>query len=194
VWHSHQFTLTSIKLSKAYPQSKLFVQAKGKSFLLTYQINFVKSYFYRFVLENELHLESSQKAQFCGTAASQWLGLRLQFFGVILVGGVGALAVVQHHYGYGVNPGLVGLAITYALSTTSLLNGVINAFTETEKEMIAVERVQDYVRRIPQEPPSDAMPPLFAPWPNQGVLTFTDVHFRHRQVRTAGFIIITVSF
>jgi len=113
-------------------------------------------------------------------AAGQWLGLRLQFFGVIIVGSVGLIAVVQHHYGYGVNPGLVGLAITYALSMTSLLNGVINAFTETEKEMIAVERTRQYIQHIEPEPMTDTVPVLSFPWPNQGVVTFNYVEFQHR--------------
>ncbi|XP_059473692.1 ATP-binding cassette sub-family C member 10 [Neocloeon triangulifer] len=134
----------------------------------------------RFSQTNELHLENSQKAQFSSMAASQWLGLRLQFFGVIIVGSVGLIAVVQHHYGYGVNPGLVGLAITYALTMTSLLNGVINAFTETEKEMIAVERTQQYIRQIEPEPQGETMPPLSYPWPSQGVIFFNSVAFQHR--------------
>jgi ATP-binding cassette, subfamily C (CFTR/MRP), member 10 len=135
---------------------------------------------FRFSQENEAHLENSQKAQFSGMAAGQWLGLRLQFFGVVIIGSVGLIAVVQHHYGYGVNPGLVGLAITYALSMTSMLNGVINAFTETEKEMIAVERTKQYITQIEPEPLSDAMPLLSFPWPGQGVVTFNSVEFRHR--------------
>ena len=48
-------------------------------------------------------------------------------------------------------PGLVGLAISYALSITNLLSGVVTSFTETEKQMVSVERAQDYIRNIPNE-------------------------------------------
>lgn len=41
--------------------------------------------------------------------------------------------------------GLIGLALAYALSITSLLNGTITAFTETEKEIVSVERVMQYI-------------------------------------------------
>lgn len=44
--------------------------------------------------------------------------------------------------------GLVGLAISYALSMTSMLSNVLNAFTETEREMIAVERVGEYIKQV----------------------------------------------
>lgn len=42
--------------------------------------------------------------------------------------------------------GLIGLAISYALSMTSMLSNVLNSFTETEREMIAVERCREYLK------------------------------------------------
>ena len=47
--------------------------------------------------------------------------------------------------------GLVGLAISYALSVTSLLSGVVTSFTETEKEMVSVERAMQYIEGAPKE-------------------------------------------
>ena len=49
------------------------------------------------------------------------------------------------------SPGLVGLAISYALSVTNLLSGVVTSFTETEKQMVSVERASQYIRGAPQE-------------------------------------------
>lgn len=48
--------------------------------------------------------------------------------------------------------GLVGLALSYALSTTSLLNGLVSCFAETEKELISVERIEHHATQLPQEP------------------------------------------
>ena len=39
---------------------------------------------------------------------------------------------------------------------TNLLSGVVNSFTEMEKQMVSVERAQQYIDNIPAEP-SDAM-------------------------------------
>lgn len=47
-------------------------------------------------------------------------------------------------------PGLVGLALSYALSVTNLLSGVVSSFTETEKQLVSVERAQQYLN-IPSE-------------------------------------------
>ena len=45
----------------------------------------------------------------------------------------------------------MGLAISYVLSMTGLLNGVVTFFTETEKQMISVERINQYVTDVPEE-------------------------------------------
>ncbi|KAJ1360541.1 Multidrug resistance-associated protein 7, partial [Parelaphostrongylus tenuis] len=46
---------------------------------------------------------------------------------------------------------MIALAITYALSLTGLLNGLLGSFIETEKEMISVERIDDYLTNVPAE-------------------------------------------
>ncbi|KAK3750705.1 hypothetical protein QZH41_005748 [Actinostola sp. cb2023] len=83
-------------------------------------------------------------------AAAQWLNLRLQFLGVAMVTGVAFIAVLEHHFGT-VDPGLVGLAISYALSVTDRLSGMVTSFTETEKQMVSVERAVQYIEDIPSE-------------------------------------------
>ena len=47
--------------------------------------------------------------------------------------------------------GLVGLAISYALSVTGLLSGMVTSFTETEKQMVSVERAMQYITGAPAE-------------------------------------------
>lgn len=58
----------------------------------------------RFIRQNEEYVETSIKTQFASQAAAQWLGLRLQFIGVVVVTGVGLIAVIQHQYDL-VDPG-----------------------------------------------------------------------------------------
>ena len=47
--------------------------------------------------------------------------------------------------------GLVGLAISYALSVTDRLSGMVTSFTETEKQMVSVERAVQYVEDVQPE-------------------------------------------
>ena len=50
-----------------------------------------------------------------------------------------------------ISSGLVGLAISYALSITNLLSGVVSSFTETEKQLVSVERANQYIEKITPE-------------------------------------------
>jgi len=52
----------------------------------------------RFRAENRERLEQNQRAQFSSAAASQWLAMRLQLIGVVMVTGVATVAVVEHTY------------------------------------------------------------------------------------------------
>uniref|UniRef100_A0A1B6CRI6 ABC-type xenobiotic transporter n=1 Tax=Clastoptera arizonana TaxID=38151 RepID=A0A1B6CRI6_9HEMI len=133
----------------------------------------------RFRSQNESKLECNQKTQLASQAVSQWLSLRLQLIGVVMVTGVGIIAVVQHQFDMA-DPGLVGLAITYALSMTGLLSGVVNAFTEAEREMVSVERVEQYLSQcLIENSKSVIVAPPYA-WPSQGVITFNKVFMKYR--------------
>ncbi|XP_044008333.1 ATP-binding cassette sub-family C member 10 isoform X2 [Aphidius gifuensis] len=132
----------------------------------------------RFKHDNEIYLELNQKTIFSSFAAGQWLALRLQFIGIALLAGVCLMAVLQHQFDVA-DPGLIGLSITYALSVTTLLSGVVNTFTETEREMISVERIKQYLENVPVENNTGDNPPYA--WPGQGVIEFNNVVLRYRE-------------
>ena len=59
--------------------------------------------------------------------AGQWLELRLQMLGCAVVTAIAIISVIQHKSG-SVSPGLVGLAISYALGVTGNLNQLIHVW------------------------------------------------------------------
>uniref|UniRef100_A0AAQ4NTH2 ATP-binding cassette, sub-family C (CFTR/MRP), member 10 n=1 Tax=Gasterosteus aculeatus aculeatus TaxID=481459 RepID=A0AAQ4NTH2_GASAC len=132
----------------------------------------------RFEDELARRLEQNQRCLFLGNAAAQWLGIRLQLIGVAVVTGLGVLAVVQHQYN-AVDPGLVGLSLSYALSITSLLCGLVSSFTQTEMQLVSVERTEEYSTRLPTEPQQQnaQLPPA---WPQRGLLEFRGVSLSYR--------------
>jgi ABC-type multidrug transport system fused ATPase/permease subunit len=99
-------------------------------------------------------LDRNQKIQFVGLGLSQWLNIRLQLVGVSMITLVSILAVLSCVYpeldrskytSWLLNPSLVGLAIAYALPLTDNLNGLISTATDTEKEVVSVERTIEYM-------------------------------------------------
>ncbi|XP_032851218.2 ATP-binding cassette sub-family C member 10 isoform X1 [Tyto alba] len=132
----------------------------------------------RFELENQLHLEQNQRCLFASNTAMQWLDIRLQMIGVVVVTAIAGIAIIQHQKQLG-NPGLVGLALSYALSVTNLLSGLISSFTLTETMMVSVERTEEYTTDIPMEP-QDKLVQVAADWPTQGLVEFQQVVLAYR--------------
>ncbi|XP_021703912.1 multidrug resistance-associated protein 7 [Aedes aegypti] len=123
-------------------------------------------------------LEESIKAQLSSSAAQQWLGLRLQLLGAFLVGGAGLLAAITS--AHLTSPEMVGLTISYALSITGLLSGLLNAVSESEQEFVAVERVNQYCELDKEVNYEGSADPPFG-WPYQGVVIFENVHLKYRE-------------
>lgn len=132
----------------------------------------------RFRTNFSVKLEESIRAQMTSSAAQQWLGLRLQLLGATLVGGAGLLSAITS--AHATNPSFVGLAISYALSITGLLGGLLNAVAETEQEFVAVERVNQYCNLEREHNYKGAIDVPFG-WPCQGVVSFKDVYLKYRQ-------------
>ncbi|XP_053368772.1 ATP-binding cassette sub-family C member 10 [Clarias gariepinus] len=124
----------------------------------------------RFEEENERRLDQNQRCVFVSNSAMQWLDIRLQMIGVSVVTGISIIAVIQHHI-RSVDPGMVGLALSYALSITNLLSGLIFSFAQTEMQLVSVERTEEYSTCIPLEPQHGkaAVP---ASWPEHGRVEF----------------------
>uniref|UniRef100_A0A8C6LRY5 ATP-binding cassette, sub-family C (CFTR/MRP), member 10 n=1 Tax=Nothobranchius furzeri TaxID=105023 RepID=A0A8C6LRY5_NOTFU len=133
----------------------------------------------RFEGENTRRLEQNQRCLFLSSAAMQWLDIRLQMIGVAVVTGLGMIAVIQHQYG-SVDPGLVGLSLSYALSITMLLSGLIFSFTQTEMQLVSVERSEEYATGLPSEPQHQNTQ-VSPAWPERGLLEFCGVDLAYRE-------------
>ncbi|KAH8376592.1 hypothetical protein KR093_000185, partial [Drosophila rubida] len=132
----------------------------------------------RFQRDFQGKLEESTKAQLSSAAAQQWLALRLQLLGSLLVGGAAMLAAITSSHA--TNPGFVGLCISYALSITGQLGDLLHAVAETEQELVAVERVDQYLQLEPEQNADGSADPPFG-WPTQGVLSFKQVQLSYRE-------------
>ncbi|KAL0738072.1 hypothetical protein Bca4012_014282 [Brassica carinata] len=126
------------------------------------------------------HLTLYQRTSYSEIIASLWLSLRLQLLGAMIVLFVAVMAVIGSRGSFPISfgtPGLVGLALSYAAPLVSLLGSFLTSFTETEKEMVSVERVLQYMD-VPQEEVSGSQS-LSGKWPVQGLVEFHNVTMRY---------------
>ncbi|NXC80564.1 MRP7 protein, partial [Cercotrichas coryphoeus] len=140
----------------------------------------------RFELENQLRLELNQRCLFASNTVMKWLDIRLQMIGVAVVTAIAGIAIIQHQKQLG-NPGLVGLSLSYALSVTNLLSGLIASFTQTEIMMVSVERTEEYTTDTPMEPQDKLVQvkaqmcsQVSADWPSEGLVEFQQVVLAYR--------------
>ena len=80
--------------------------------------------------------------------ASRWLSVRLEMLGNLIVLFAALFAVLGRDT---LDPGIVGLSLSYAMQITGTLNMMIRSSSEIENNMVAVERVREYQSQLPQE-------------------------------------------
>ncbi|OMO85696.1 hypothetical protein CCACVL1_10040 [Corchorus capsularis] len=121
-----------------------------------------------------------QRTSYSELIASLWLSLRLQLIAASIISFVGVMAVIGSHGSLPISfgtPGLVGLALSYAAPIVSTLGSFLTSFTETEKEMVSVERAIQYMD-VPQEELHGSQS-LNSSWPFQGVIEFQNVTMKY---------------
>ncbi|XP_070660846.1 ABC transporter C family member 13 isoform X3 [Malus domestica] len=122
-----------------------------------------------------------QQTSYTELTASLWLSLRLQLLAAFIISFIAIMAVIGSRGSLPINfstPGLVGLALSYAAPVVSLLGSFLTSFTETEKEMVSVERALEYMD-VPQEE-MDGFQSLHPSWPYQGQVEFHNVTLRYK--------------
>lgn len=119
----------------------------------------------RFSAKNLELLTANVRVYWVSILANRWLALHLQVVGNMVMVSVAACAVALRHY---LDPNLLGLALTYALTVTGSLNWMVRSLVGLESVMTSVERLRYYAEDIPQEAagtlPSDPSPRR---WPTE---------------------------
>ncbi|KAI1297750.1 hypothetical protein EDD11_006989 [Mortierella claussenii] len=134
----------------------------------------------RFIKGNEHRLDQNLRAFYPSLAGNRWLAFRLECLSSVIILGSAFLSVVSLARHVAVDPGLVGLSLTYALNITQTLNWMVRQYTEVETNIVSVERLQEYVGLTPEAPDiiDDHRPPQ--EWPAQGRVDFVDYETRYR--------------
>uniref|UniRef100_A0AAY4E0U5 ATP-binding cassette, sub-family C (CFTR/MRP), member 3 n=1 Tax=Denticeps clupeoides TaxID=299321 RepID=A0AAY4E0U5_9TELE len=93
-----------------------------------------------FVLMSDRNVDENQKSYYPGIVSNRWLGVRIEFIGNCMVLFAALFAVIGKD---NLNPGLVGLSVSYALQVTMSLNWMVRMTSELESNIVAVERVKE---------------------------------------------------
>jgi ATP-binding cassette, subfamily C (CFTR/MRP), member 1 len=118
--------------------------------------------------------------------SGNWFALRVDLIGATIVCCVSILSVTAKEYGQQ-SPAMIGLALTFAIQFTSLLQWTVRCAIETESNMTSVERLNFYADSIPKEAENgDAAPTAQTgnisdqTWPAFGEIELIDVKMKYR--------------
>ncbi|NWY95195.1 MRP2 protein, partial [Loxia curvirostra] len=96
----------------------------------------------RFLKQNEITMDINQKSVYSWIVSNRWLAIRLEFIGSLVVFFSALLAVIAKGTLEG---GIVGLSVSSALNVTQTLNWLVRTSSELETNIVAVERVHEYM-------------------------------------------------
>lgn len=123
---------------------------RGKNFFL---IQFVLRLMYflinSFTRDSEDKVDFNQLCSYPSIIANRWLSIRLEIVGSVVVFFAALFAVLGRET---MDPAIVGLSITYALSITQTLSFLVRMTAEVETNIVAVERLEEY-SDVKQEAP-----------------------------------------
>ncbi|KFO27170.1 canalicular multispecific organic anion transporter 1 [Fukomys damarensis] len=130
----------------------------------------------RFLMCNERAIDTNQKCVFSWIISNRWLAIRLEFVGNLVVFCSSLLMVI---YKSTLTGDTVGFVLSNALNITQTLNWLVRMTSETETNIVAVERINEY-SNVKNEAPwiSDKRPP--ADWPSKGEIHFSNYQVRYR--------------
>lgn len=133
---------------------------------------------YRFKHENHELVDIENRAYWLMVANQRWLGIRVDFLGIILTFSAALLTVVTR---FTISPGETGLVLSYILSIQLSFAWAIRQFANLENSMTSVERIVHYAEGIEQEAPH-YVDKVTIPvgWPSEGRIVLKDVVMKYR--------------
>ncbi|XP_069467621.1 ATP-binding cassette sub-family C member 2 [Ambystoma mexicanum] len=130
----------------------------------------------RFLMHNEKTIDINQKSVYSWIVSNRWVAIRLEFVGNLTVFFAALFAVLARGT---LDSGTVGLSISSALNVTQTLNWLVRMTSELETNIVAVERVHEYIE-VENEAQwvTDQRPP--ENWPDKGEIQLIDYKVRYR--------------
>ncbi|XP_015785720.1 multidrug resistance-associated protein 1 [Tetranychus urticae] len=132
----------------------------------------------RFMQESAKKVDFNISCLYPSVIANRWLSVRLETCGNLIILCSAIFAVLARKY---LDPGAVGLSVSYALSMTGEFNWLVRMTSELETNIVAVERILEYCK-IQSE--ADWFVAKVKPderWPEKGSIKFNNYETRYRE-------------
>ncbi|KAI4830243.1 hypothetical protein KUCAC02_001889 [Chaenocephalus aceratus] len=113
-------------------------------------------------------------------SGTRWLSFWLDFMACIITLLVSLFVVLSSNED--ISPSLKGLALTYTVQLTTVLQYVVRQATEVEARFSSVERMQEFIKGCKSEAPRHIKVAQVAQdWPENGTITFQNYKMKYRE-------------
>ncbi|OAQ34058.1 P-loop containing nucleoside triphosphate hydrolase protein [Linnemannia elongata AG-77] len=132
----------------------------------------------QFITENESRTDAIARKTNTFMLTNRWLTIRIQAISASVILSAAVLAVLNVER---LDPSLVGLAMTYALSLTNVVVILVRTASDVQNQFVSVERIREYSEKPVEAPLEVAHSELPENWPEHGRITFNKYSARYRQ-------------
>ncbi|KAI6235875.1 hypothetical protein M3Y95_00097800 [Aphelenchoides besseyi] len=173
------FIPTSRQLSRL---SSVSISPLYSSFSETLQgITSIRAYGYSAIFSDQFQkkLDLHIKCKFHALTSRNWLGVRLEILGNIVILSAALLSVFATRWS--ITGGLVGISVSYSLNMTFMLNFLVRSISDVESNIVAVERIREYSNVEQESSTTNPQLKLSRSWPTHGSITFKGYSARYRE-------------
>ena len=132
----------------------------------------------RFVKKFADHVDENLLYYFPNNISNRWLALRLELIGNLITVFAALFAVLAKDH---IDPGIVGLSISYAMNVSQTLNWLVRMTADFETNIVSVERIKEYCEVPHEEAWTLAETKPKENWPDKGHITFKNYSVKYRQ-------------
>ena len=133
----------------------------------------------RFIQEMEEKIDLNSMSMEPNYVANRWLSVRLEMLGNVIIFFAALFAILGRD---SLDPGIVGLSLSYAMQVTQSLGMLIRQTSMIETNMVSVERIMEYQSGLPQEAAWELDgDPDAENWPKDGNICLENLEVRYRE-------------
>ncbi|CAI2162126.1 5755_t:CDS:10 [Funneliformis geosporum] len=126
-------------------------------------------------LDSVTRIDDNNRPVFYLKLIKRWLNIKYNLTGVFVTFIAGILLLSNLDY---IDPGLVGLSLSFAMQFTEQIMWYVNKYTDLEMSLNSIERINEF-SEISQEPPEIIEPRPPASWPHNGAIEVENLKVRY---------------
>ena len=134
----------------------------------------------RFVRESEEKVKQNVQSYYPSMISNRWLSIRIENLGNVMILFTAVFAVMKKDV---MDPGIAGMAITYAINVIGSIVWMVRMACDLENNCVCLERIFEYTQLPPEADwdSSEKEKKSLENWPSEGKIEFKNYQTRYRE-------------